>query len=125
VLAGHVHNYERYERKGVAYLVSGGGGATPYKIRRSTGDFYRDPGPHICNFTVERDKLRFQMLKLTLKGTDAKWVERDSFLLTAGEAKRVASEMLNRAILPNPLFTLLVRAGETRQGRAGLRFWRA
>lgn len=94
VLAGHVHNYERYERNGVIYLVSGGGGATPYMVQRSASDFYRDPGPtyHICNFTVDRGELRFQMLKLTLKGAQAKWTGRDSFVSRAGEASRAASE---------------------------------
>ena len=93
VLAGHVHNYERYERNGVTYLVSGGGGATPYMVRRSGSDFYRAPGPtyHICNFTVDRGELQFQMLKLKLNGTEAKWTERDSFLSRAGEGSRASS----------------------------------
>jgi len=93
VMAGHVHNYERYERNGITYLVSGGGGATPYMIQRSAGDFYRDPGPtyHICTFTVDHEELRFQMLKLTFKGTEAKWAVRDSFVLRAGVAGRAAS----------------------------------
>jgi len=92
VLAGHVHNYERYERSGVTYLVSGGGGATPYMVRRSARDFYRDPGPtyHICNFTVDHGELRFQMLKLTLNGTEAKWAVRDSFVSRAGKASQAA-----------------------------------
>ncbi len=30
VFSGHVHNYERYEHHGVTYIVTGGGGATPY-----------------------------------------------------------------------------------------------
>jgi len=29
VVAGHIHNYERFEQNGVVYLVSGGGGAPP------------------------------------------------------------------------------------------------
>ncbi|HYY69981.1 MAG TPA: metallophosphoesterase [Terriglobales bacterium] len=88
VLAGHVHNYERYEHKGVTYIVSGGGGATPYIVQRSAGDFYRDPGPayHICKFTVNHVELRFQMLKLTFVGQHAQWSVRDSFLLHAGMA---------------------------------------
>ena len=94
VMAGHVHNYERYQRNRVTYLVSGGGGATPYMVRRSARDFYRDPGPtyHICNFTVDHDELRFHMLKLTLNGTEAKWAVRDSFVSRTGEASKAASE---------------------------------
>jgi 3',5'-cyclic AMP phosphodiesterase CpdA len=93
VLAGHVHNYERYEHGGVTYLVSGGGGATPYMIARSGADFYRDPGPtyHICNFSVEHDELRFQMLKLTFDGAQAQWTVRDSFVSRAAEAPHSAS----------------------------------
>ena len=30
VVNGHIHNYERFERKGITYLISGGGGAKPY-----------------------------------------------------------------------------------------------
>ncbi|HYK38162.1 metallophosphoesterase family protein [Alloacidobacterium sp.] len=32
VLNGHIHNYERFERKGITYIISGGGGAKPYPI---------------------------------------------------------------------------------------------
>jgi len=93
VLAGHVHNYERYERGGVTYVVSGGGGATPYMIQRSESDFYHDPGPtyHICNLTVDHGELRFQMLKLTLDGAQPQWTVRDSFVARAGEARRATS----------------------------------
>jgi len=93
VLAGHVHNYERYEHGGVAYIVSGGGGATPYNVQRSAGDFYRDPGPtyHICNFTVDHRELRFEMLKLTFDGTEARWAVRDSFVSEAGGVPEAAS----------------------------------
>ena len=89
VMAGHVHNYERYEHGGVTYLVSGGGGATPYMISRSGGDFYRDPGPtyHICTFSVQHDELRFQMLKLTFDGAQAQWAVKDSFVLRPAAAR--------------------------------------
>jgi hypothetical protein len=92
-LAGHVHNYERYEHNGVNYIVSGGGGATPHVVQRSAGDFYRDPGPtyHICNFIVDHRELRFQMLKLTLTGIQAQWNVRDSFVSQAVRAGRASS----------------------------------
>lgn len=93
VLAGHVHNYERYEHGGVTYIVSGGGGATPYMIRRSGDDFYHDPGPtyHICNLTIDHAELRFRMLKLTQDGVRLQWAVRDSFALRSGEAAQQAS----------------------------------
>lgn len=92
VLAGHVHNYERYEHGGVTFLVSGGGGATPYMVQRAGDDFYRDPGPnyHICKFTVDQGELRVQMLKLRLDGAQPVWAVRDSFLLRAGQVRRAA-----------------------------------
>ncbi|HEX3436701.1 MAG TPA: metallophosphoesterase [Pseudacidobacterium sp.] len=46
VVNGHIHNYERFERNGITYLVSGGGGATPYPVLiRGLEDLYRDPDP--------------------------------------------------------------------------------
>ncbi len=93
VLAGHVHNYERYERGGVTYVVSGGGGATPYMVPRTSGDFYRDTGPtyHICNFSVHPGELKFQMLKLELEGRRPVWSVRDTFELRAQRAAQAAS----------------------------------
>jgi acid phosphatase type 7 len=40
VIAGHVHNYERYEYNNVSYIVSGGGGAAQVKVVRSADDRY-------------------------------------------------------------------------------------
>lgn len=85
VVAGHVHNYERYERNGVMYVVTGGGGATPYMIHREPNDFYKDPGPsyHYCRFEVSHGKLAMHMIKLEWDGKKARWQERDSFEITA------------------------------------------
>ena len=45
VFNGHIHNYERFVRKGVEYVVTGGGGAEPYPILfRGSGDLYQDSG---------------------------------------------------------------------------------
>jgi len=65
VIAGHVHNYERYEHGGVMYIVSGGGGATPYMIRRRPEDVYTDPGAtyHYCRFHVDGSHLKGEMVK--------------------------------------------------------------
>jgi Icc-related predicted phosphoesterase len=81
VVAGHVHNYERYERNGVTYVVTGGGGATPYMINREPNDYYKDPGAsyHYCRFEVGLTKLTMHMIKLDWDGKNANWPERDSF----------------------------------------------
>ena len=53
VVSGHIHNYERFERAGISYIVSGGGGAKPYPIfARSPEDLYRDPGYPNFNYVV-------------------------------------------------------------------------
>jgi len=45
VLSGHLHTYERFERNGVEYVVSGGGGAEPYPVViRGASDLYKDDG---------------------------------------------------------------------------------
>lgn len=85
VVAGHVHNYERYERNGVMYVVTGGGGATPYMIPRQNNDAYRDPGPtyHYCHFDVVPGHIAMHMVKLVLDGNKPTWQERDSFEMSA------------------------------------------
>ena len=81
VVAGHVHNYERYERNGVMYIVTGGGGATPYMFPRQQNDAYRDPGPtyHYCHFDVKQGHISMHMMKLDLNGNKPNWQDRDSF----------------------------------------------
>jgi hypothetical protein len=83
VIAGHVHNYERYEKNGVAYIVSGGGGAHPHPLTRGADDLYRPVNAreteyHYCLFSVDRGKLRFEMYRLS-DARPAKFEVRDGF----------------------------------------------
>jgi hypothetical protein len=67
VVAGHVHNYERQERDGIVYLVSGGGGAKPYEIDRTPDDLYKGiefPNYHYVKFTVAGNVLKGEMYRL-------------------------------------------------------------
>lgn len=51
VFNGHIHNYERFERRGVEYVVTGGGGAEPYPILlRGRADLYRDTSFPVYNY---------------------------------------------------------------------------
>jgi acid phosphatase type 7 len=83
-VAGHVHNYERYEHGGVMYIVSGGAGAQPYTMPRGPEDFYKEPGPtyHYCRFTSDKGKLHMEMVKLEMKGDQPSWRVADSFDLS-------------------------------------------
>ncbi len=84
-VAGHVHNYERYQEGPLMVVVSGGGGATPYMIPRQAGDFYTGTGPtyHYCRITVENNALKFQMVKLDGDPSNPKFDVKDAFELTA------------------------------------------
>lgn len=79
VVAGHVHNYERFFQDGVMYLVSGGGGATPYPVVRTPGDLYKGPdfpNYHYVEFVLEGETLRGTMYRLSSTG---KWDAQDTF----------------------------------------------
>ena len=84
-VAGHVHNYERYQEGPVMAIVSGGGGATPYIVPRQAGDFYTGTGPtyHYCRITVGKDALKFEMVKLDGDASNPKFDVKDAFELRA------------------------------------------
>jgi hypothetical protein len=67
VSAGHIHNYERLAQDGVTYLVSGGGGATPYDVDRFAADLYQNkdfPNYHYVRFELHADTLKGEMVRL-------------------------------------------------------------
>ncbi len=92
VLAGHVHNYERYVHGGVVYITAGGGGATPYEIPREPDDVYRAPGPSYsyCRVTVDRKSLQFEAIKVEITAGQPAFTVADSFQLGPGQAKSAA-----------------------------------
>jgi hypothetical protein len=87
ISAGHVHNYERFSREGITYLVSGGGGAQPRKIDRSPIDQYQEPGfpnYHYVKFVMQGNKLSGEMIRLTdPKSKSPKWEVKDRFEIVA------------------------------------------
>lgn len=67
VSAGHIHNYERFEADGVTYLVSGGGGATPYEVDRTGLDRFQGtdfPNYHYVRFELHGDRVKGEMIRL-------------------------------------------------------------
>ena len=88
VIAGHIHAYERFERGGVVYLVSGGGGAAQHLISRTPRDLYQDnvfPNFHYIKFESVKGALKATMYRLDTK--DGAFVVGDSFMV-AGQAAR-------------------------------------
>ena len=95
VLSGHNHNYERYVLNGITYIVTAGGGATPYRVDRHPDDLYNDLGPtyHYCKFTFHGNSLTGEMYKLTLDSGTPRWEQKDRFELTIpGATKAVPNK---------------------------------
>ena len=93
VINGHIHNYERFERRGVQYVVTGGGGAEPYPLLfRGDGDLYRDlafPVYHYLTIDVAHHQLHAVMWKVKDPEADPLTVEaKDQFTITAPAASR-------------------------------------
>jgi acid phosphatase type 7 len=87
VVGSHVHNYERYKRKGVTYLVSGGGGAKPVPALRMFGELSRLTTAvnfHYIRFTVTNEQLIGTMVRFDPgEQTDNPWTEPDRFEIRA------------------------------------------
>jgi calcineurin-like phosphoesterase family protein len=92
VVNGHIHNYERFERKGITYLISGGGGAKPYPVLvRGDEDFYREADPkrqpplinfHYLVIQVEGKHAQFKMYRVVDPKADVLSLEvKDTFVL--------------------------------------------
>ncbi|MGA2777783.1 MAG: metallophosphoesterase [Steroidobacteraceae bacterium] len=87
VSAGHTHNYERQQRSGVTYLVSGGGGAKPYEIDRTAEDLYQAtdfPNYHYVRLELTDGRLSAEMIRLAdpAAGAPGQWEIRDRFDLS-------------------------------------------
>ena len=67
VVAGHIHNYERFLQDDIVYIVSGGGGAVPYEVDRTPPDRYQRtefPNFHYVKFTIGGGQLTGEMYRL-------------------------------------------------------------
>ncbi len=90
VLNGHIHNYERFERKGITYIVTGGGGAKPYRVFvRGDEDLYRqdtDPNFNYVVFQVAGPHADATMYRVADPNAKQMKMEvRDRFALDAGK----------------------------------------
>ncbi len=87
VIGSHVHNYERYYRNGVTYLVSGGGGAKPVPAFRLFGEKSKLKTAvnfHYLRFTLQKDRLMGTMVRFDAEHkSDDPWSEPDHFEVRA------------------------------------------
>jgi len=87
VSAGHIHNYERFLRGDVTYLVSGGGGAKPVPVDRAPEDLYQNndfPNYHYVKFELNGNTLHATMYRLaTVDSNTPTWETRDKFIIEA------------------------------------------
>lgn len=85
VVAGHIHNYQRFYENGVVYLVSGGGGAKPYPIARTSADLFQDPvfpNYHYLKFAFDGEKIVATMNRVVDPAADKPAFEvRDKFVI--------------------------------------------
>ncbi|MGB8471975.1 MAG: metallophosphoesterase [Candidatus Sulfotelmatobacter sp.] len=92
VFSGHVHNYERHERVGVTYFVTGGAGAHAYPIERAKDDPFqsKEVNYHYLQVEVDRGSLKITMHRIDLTSGTAVWTEPDSVVISVPAAKAVA-----------------------------------
>ena len=87
VCSGHIHNYERFLRDDVTYLVSGGAGAKPRPIVRGADDLFQDPAPanyHFVRFVLHDKAIDAEMVRLAdPAATHPKWEVKDRFSIAA------------------------------------------
>ena len=85
VIAGHIHNYQRFSQDGITYLVSGGGGAKPYPIARTPADLYQDPSfpnYHYIRFNFDGKQINAAMYRLADARSEKRvWEARDTFTI--------------------------------------------
>ena len=95
VINGHIHNYERFERRGVEYVVSGGGGAEPYPLLfRGRADLYRDIAFPVYNYvTLDIADHQLHAVMWKVKDPDAATLsveKKDEFMVNAPGLSRAA-----------------------------------
>jgi len=88
VIGSHIHNYERYLRDGVIYVVSGGGGAKPVPAPRIFGEqshLKTGVNFHYLRLTLRNDSLSASMVRYEAgkADADAAWTEPDRFEIRA------------------------------------------
>jgi hypothetical protein len=90
VVGSHIHNYERFRRDDVTYLVSGGGGAKPVPVLRLFGELsklHTAENFHYLRFRLVGEDLQGTMVRFDPgKNAETAWTEPDRFEIKAKDA---------------------------------------
>jgi hypothetical protein len=90
VVGSHIHNYERFRRDDITYLVSGGGGAKPVPVLRLFGELSKlDTAVnfHYIRFRLESGTLQGTMVRFDLnRPAESAWAEPDRFEVEAKDS---------------------------------------
>ena len=85
-----IHNYERFRRDDITYLVSGGGGAKPVPVLRLFGELSKlDTAVnfHYIRFRLESGTLQGTMVRFDLnRPAESAWAEPDRFEVEAKDS---------------------------------------
>jgi acid phosphatase type 7 len=82
VIGSHVHNYERFNRDGITYLVSGGGGAKPVPVLRMWHELSKlrtRVNFHYLRFRLAGHELTGTMVRFDADVSGNPWSEPDRF----------------------------------------------
>jgi hypothetical protein len=92
VIAGHIHNYARFLRNGMTYVISGGGGGVPAPLDRGPTDLYKDesfPNYHYVRLVLGGDRLSATMIRLPDPDEEhPRWEVKDRFEVRAKDRRR-------------------------------------
>ena len=92
VVGSHIHNYERFRRDDVTYLVSGGGGAKPAPVLRLFDELSRletAANFHYIRFRLDGGNLQGTMVRFDPnRPAETAWTEPDRFEVRAKENPR-------------------------------------
>jgi acid phosphatase type 7 len=90
VVSSHIHNYERFRRDDVTYLVSGGGGAKPVPVLRLFGELSKlgtAENFHYIRFRLEGGDLQGAMVRFDPERSgETAWTEPDRFEVKARDS---------------------------------------
>ena len=123
VVGSHIHNYERFRRDDITYLVSGGGGAKPVPVLRLFGELSKldtAVNYHYIRFRVESGKLQGTMVRFDPnRPAESAWTEPDRFEMEATQSpgwKRIAPSPTASTVPP---FAVFISADRFRRQTAG------